>query len=124
MMPAVMIVDDDADIRTALRDLLEDAGYSVLTARNGADAIAQLAEIEASGAREARPRVVVVDLLMPVMDGVELIARMREQPRFADLPVIVSSASSVVLPPPGVAILKKPFRAEKFLQIVQVYCGG
>ncbi len=80
----VLVVDDDADIRHALRLLLEDAGARVVSAANGLEALALLA-IEA-------PDVILCDLRMPVLDGLGFIRRLRRNPRRAHTPVIAISA--------------------------------
>ena len=81
--PEVLIVDDNADLREYLTRLLE-PDYTVRTAVDGADALAQLAE--------RLPDLVLTDVMMPNVDGFELLARVREEPRTQRLPVIVLSA--------------------------------
>ena len=104
----ILVVDDDDDIRDSLAWLLEDEGYRVDVAANGREALVLLARIP-------RPCVALVDLRMPVMDGVELIERLRADPRYAALPIIVFSAASTVAPPAGVALLKKPIPTVELL---------
>ena len=115
--PGVLVVDDDDDIRESLTWLLEEEGYRVDSAANGRDALAVLARI-------ALPDVALVDLRMPVMDGVELIEIMRADPRYAALPVIVFSAASTVSPPAGVPFLRKPIRAAELLSALRVARGA
>jgi len=104
----ILVVDDDDDIRESLAWLLEDEGYRVDAAANGRDALVVLARIPL-------PSVALVDLRMPVMDGVELIERLRADPRYASLPVIVFSAASTVAPPAGVSLLRKPIPTGELL---------
>jgi two-component system nitrogen regulation response regulator NtrX len=73
----VLVVDDDPDIRLALEMLLGYEGYSVWTAKDGAEA---LARVEAEAAKGRRPGVVLTDLKMPRMDGLELLDRLRARP--------------------------------------------
>ena len=80
----VLIVDDDADTRERLRAVLEKNGWSVVEAGNGAEALAQV--------RLAVPRVILLDLTMPVMDGFAFLHALREQPLCLDVPVVVLSA--------------------------------
>ena len=80
----VLIVDDDADTRERLRTVLEKNGWSVVEAGNGAEALAQV--------RLAVPRVILLDLTMPVMDGFAFLHALREQPHCLDVPVVVLSA--------------------------------
>jgi CheY-like chemotaxis protein len=82
----VLVVDDDADIRHALRLLLEDAGARVISAANGLEALALLA-IES-------PDVILCDLRMPVLDGFGFVRRLRQNPRRAHTSVIAISAIS------------------------------
>jgi CheY-like chemotaxis protein len=67
----IAIVDDDADIRDALRTLLEEEGYRTIEAADGTDALSMLARAE------VKPDVVLLDLMMPMMDGWQLRARLR-----------------------------------------------
>src|SRR5919199_2479576 len=82
----VLVVDDDAWVRTTLADVLEDAGYDVVMAHNGADASAAM--------RFVRPDCVVLDLIMPVLDGWQFLRACRRDPLCASTPVLVVSASS------------------------------
>ena len=81
--PEVLVVDDNADLRLYLTRLLEDE-YAVRTATDGEDALAQIAE--------RPPDLVLTDVMMPGVDGFELLARLREDPRTQRLPVIMLSA--------------------------------
>jgi CheY-like chemotaxis protein len=112
----VFVVDDSEDIREMLRDFLEEEGYSVSTAENGQDALTQLDRAE-------RPCLIFVDLLMPVMDGVELIHKLRERPDLASIPVVVVSAASTVEPPAGTPILRKPVGPSTILDAVRRACA-
>lgn len=82
-MALVLIVDDDPGIVHFLREALEDAGYQVLSAVDG-EAL-QLA-------RDARPDVILLDLMMPQMDGLEVSRRLRADPETALIPIIAMSA--------------------------------
>jgi CheY-like chemotaxis protein len=82
----VLVVDDDPDLRRRLRDLLEKDGWAVDEAVDGRDALARLA---------ARPSLVLLDLLMPVMDGFEFLAEFRRRKEFRSVPVIVLTAKDL-----------------------------
>jgi len=97
----VLIVDDDTDCVDALRYLLEDQGYQVKVAHNGLQA---LQYFESGG----RPCVVVLDLLMPVMDGLEFLDRRRGHPVLAETPVIVLTATDARLQSREDIVLRKP----------------
>ena len=81
----VLVVEDDVDCLDALVDVLSYDGYRVYTASNGLDAIQKL---EAG----PRPDVILVDLMMPVMNGWQFLKRLRADERFSTIPVIVLSA--------------------------------
>ena len=85
-MARVLVVDDDIDILTALTMTLQSEGHAVYAARNGEEALRVLE-------RGDRPDVVVLDLMMPVMNGFELLDVLRADPRWARLPVVVLSAN-------------------------------
>lgn len=85
MTREVLIIDDDRDIREALRDTLEDEGYVVRTANNGREALAGLEQ-------DWHPSVILLDLMMPIMDGWEFRRRQLAQPGLAGIPVLVVSA--------------------------------
>ncbi len=87
--PYVMVVEDDADIRAALAETLEDYGFLTLTARNGQDALDQLHAGQ-------RPAVVLLDIMMPVMDGIEFRKRQQAEAQLASIPVIVITAADDV----------------------------
>jgi CheY-like chemotaxis protein len=110
----VLVVEDDADIRSGVRDLLEDEGYQVRTAANGREALDSLAQA-------SRPCLILLDLMMPVMDGHQFLGKLRLQSEWADIPVVVVSA--VVTAFPEVAgFIKKPFDPEVLLSSVKKYC--
>jgi CheY-like chemotaxis protein len=100
----VLIVEDDDSIRDTLKILLEDEGYSVVTAANGREGIERLKSC-------ARPALIILDLMMPVMSGWEFLkARNQEELGMADIPVITVSAGASATPPAGAsAFIKKPF---------------
>jgi len=81
MMPTIMVVDDSLSQRRALEQLLSDAGYKVRTARDGIEAMNLLAQV--------KPDLVLTDLEMPRMNGIELTAHIRAQSSLSRLPVIM-----------------------------------
>lgn len=88
-MRTVLLVDDEHAIVDALAGILEDEGYRVLTAGNGREALARLEE---AGPGEGRPHVALLDVMMPIMGGRELLQRLRASPAWASLPVLMMSA--------------------------------
>jgi CheY-like chemotaxis protein len=90
---SVLLVDDDEDTREALSELLRAEGFSVATAQNGREAIRWLRETHPA------PSVVLLDLMMPVMDGNEFLRAKQIDPAISLLPVVVMSASQSRLSP-------------------------
>lgn len=114
----VLVVDDDADVRESLCDVLHDEGYFTLTAQNGAEALTRL---RASGAD-----IILLDLMMPVMDGIDFRSEQRRDPELATIPVIVVSASgdarSLASSLDAAAYLPKPIRVTQLVQAVHALC--
>ena len=86
---AVLLVDDDLDIREALTDILEDRGFHVTSAANGREALTVLRSGNVS------PSAILLDLMMPVMDGFQFLAEMRKVPEWREIPVIVVTAKDL-----------------------------
>lgn len=113
----VLVVDDDRDVRESIRDLIEDAGYEAIAVRHGGEAQEFLL-------RNPRPACVVLDLMMPNMNGWQFLSWLEEQEGLSDLPVIVMSAA----PEHGLdlatktrklqACLRKPFEAKALIDTV------
>ena len=113
-LAAILVVDDDLAVRESLSDFLTDEGYAVRTAVDGADALAQLAP------PHDKPALVLLDMAMPVMSGSEVLRRMADDPRLADIPVLVVSATTQgLLPRSGVKILPKPVESEALMRAVR-----
>ena len=114
----ILIVEDDFDIREALTQILEEEGYPVRGAANGKEAL----EVTASG---PTPSLILLDLMMPVMNGWQFRAEQLQNPRLASVPVLVISADPHVQPKAatlGVAgLLKKPVSLEDLLAAVKTH---
>jgi CheY-like chemotaxis protein len=87
--PQVLIVEDDLDIRDALSQILEEEGYAVATAGNGLEALDLLRQ-------GPPPRIILLDLMMPVMNGWQFRAEQRSDPALSAIPVVVISADNNV----------------------------
>jgi CheY-like chemotaxis protein len=113
----VLIVEDDADLREMMDQLLTLEGYQPETATNGKEALDYL---KGGG----RPDLILLDLMMPVMDGWEFRRRQREDPQLSQLPVVVLSAlePSRAVDLGGAAFLKKPLDFDRLLELVRKYC--
>lgn len=111
-----MVVEDDADIRECLQMILEDEGYEVVTAANGAEAEAELAHME-------EPCVVLLDLMMPVMSGWEFLEHLQQEGKLDDgMHVVVVSAVLSDVPKGPVKCIRKPLRADQLIATVRQYC--
>jgi len=114
---SVLIVDDDADNREVLGEVLSDAGYSVVFARDGAEALALL--------RGLRPDVILLDLNMPIMDGLEFRAAQRRDPALAPIPTVVMTALDHFREWMGelapTEMVAKPLKLAQLLSIVRRY---
>jgi CheY-like chemotaxis protein len=111
MAGCILVVDDERDIRDTIAELLADEGYAVEEAGDGAEALAK--------ARDCHPVVVLLDLMMPGMNGWEFRARQRGDPELAGIPVIVLSALGKVPALDAAAYLQKPFGLEDLLSAVK-----
>ena len=110
--PRVLVVDDDDDVATLVREVLHDAGYAVATAIHGAAALEVLVTHE--------PALILVDLRMPIMDGWSFIEQYRRRGGHARI-VALTGASDVARQErnPGVdAVLPKPFGIDALLETV------
>jgi two-component system chemotaxis response regulator CheY len=114
--PSILIVDDDADIREALIDILTDHGYRVEAVRNGREALEHLR-------LGARPRLILLDAMMPVMDGLTFRREQLTDPQLRELPVLMISASShSKLDAEGlgfVGVMSKPINLEQLLEVIE-----
>lgn len=110
----VLVVEDDASIREALSQVLKSDGHAVVTASHGAEALERLE----SG---MRPGLIVLDVMMPVMDGPTFVAELRARPEWEGLPVLLLSAARDLEEQKGLdgyRFLKKPVDLEALLRTV------
>jgi CheY-like chemotaxis protein len=114
----VLIVEDDEVIREVLQQLLQYQGYQAQTAVHGKDALDKLPAVET-------PALLLMDLMMPIMNGWELLAELRKSDQWRTLPVIILSAggeAQTLLDDPYVRFLKKPLRMNALLSLVSEFC--
>lgn len=115
MHKGVLVVEDDNVIRESLREVLTEEGYTVATAQHGKEALTRLTEL--------RPKVILLDLMMPVMDGWQVLEALQQDAALASIPVVVVSASREPRPLSGAtAILRKPINLPALLEQVERHC--
>ena len=116
----VLVVEDNPEVREAIVDLLDDSGYQTSTAANGREAIDRLLAGE-------RPNVILLDLMMPVMDGFQFRAAQRAEPELMNIPIVVLSAHinacRVAQVLGAAAGLQKPFKMTELVETLDRVCG-
>lgn len=112
----ILIVEDEEGIREMVQIVVEAEGYLALTAANGREAIKVL-----SG--RAPPCLILLDLMMPEMDGWQFLQEMEKVPEWAEVPVVVLTAYGEKAPPSGViGILRKPVELDALLSTLRIHC--
>jgi CheY-like chemotaxis protein len=109
---SVLVVDDDFDICDCYGEALADCGYQVAIAHNGLEALQHLESCDVI------PAVILVDLMMPIMDGRELVAELRQRLRFDRTPIVMMTANRVLGLVDGTIHLYKPFSLEMLCDVI------
>jgi CheY-like chemotaxis protein len=116
----ILIVEDDADLREALSEVLRDEGYAVTSAADGQEALDRLR-------REQRPSLILLDLTMPVMNGWQFRAEQRQDPDLSEIPVVVLSAGEYLaeqMQPLEIEdFVRKPIELGHLLRKIERYCA-
>lgn len=117
----ILVVEDDLDIRSILSQLLVFEGYDVEDASDGAEALAMLR-------RDPLPALILLDLMMPIMDGWQLRAELQRDPALSSVPVVIVSADVRAEQEASrlrvAGLLKKPLQIEPLLELVHSICGA
>lgn len=112
----VLVVDDNPEIRSSLEEVLGEEGYTVVGVADGQEALDYLTTNE-------EPHVILLDLMMPVMDGWQFRTEQKKNPKLANIPVIVISAMADAAQDIGAErVLSKPLSPEILLRAVRDYC--
>jgi two-component system, OmpR family, response regulator CpxR len=113
----VMVVEDDPDIQESLRLLLEEEGCRVTTAGNGAEALSALNH-------DDPPKLILLDLMMPIMSGWEFLERVRDDARLNKIPIVVVTAAGEQRDTPegAVRLMRKPVNLDALLGLVRQFC--
>ena len=111
----VLHVDDDPDIREAVRSILEEEGYLVTSACNGEEGLRVLDTMD-------RPCIILLDLMMPVLDGWGFLRQMQRTPAVATIPVAITTAYDTQAAALHLTVLRKPFVLESLLDTIAHHC--
>ena len=116
----ILVVDDEFSVAEVLQSVLADSGHEVIMAVNGRQGLERL--------NERRPDLVLLDFMMPIMDGPALLRAMRQDPAYRDIPAVVMSSlpeSAVAEAARGLyaAFLRKPFKLAAVTDIVKTVLG-
>lgn len=111
----IFIVEDDKPLRETFTEVLRENGYRVAAAGNGSEALEYI--------RAHRPSFIFIDLVMPVMNGVELIHALKSDSELSTIPVVAMTASGATSAP-GVMFMKKPFSADVAVGLIEMFCGS
>jgi two-component system sensor histidine kinase/response regulator len=115
----ILVVDDDDDVRTSLQMVLEIEGYEIVTAGNGVEALALLRALP------KLPDLVILDLMMPVMNGYEFVQQVRSDELLQELPILVATAGTLQEPLLGVeGMLPKPVQLDDLLKSCRALIAG
>jgi CheY-like chemotaxis protein len=117
MIHTILLVEDEEDLRETMREALELNGYSVVAARDGQEALEALDGIE-------HICLVILDLVMPRMNGWDFFAKLRERSALADVPVLVHSSVPKQAPAGVTRVLSKPLAFDRLLSAVQEFCAA
>jgi CheY-like chemotaxis protein len=114
---SILVVEDDPDIRDTIADILSDEGYTVLSAKHGAEGL------DCLRTASQLPSIIILDLMMPVMDGIGFREEQRKNPDWADIPVLILSADrssrdkAEAMQARG--YLQKPFDIDQLLSLLR-----
>lgn len=119
---SVLLVEDDVDIRESFQELLEAHGFEIIPASNGKEALDRLSE-------DPLPALVLLDMMLPVMSGNELLAVMRASDRLARVPVIILSTGTKLMGAKDLAryastygvaaLLPKPVEPQRLVEVLR-----
>jgi len=115
MTHTVLVVEDEVELRELMQEALEMSGYRVVAAADGVEALDALSRIE-------HVCLVLLDLLMPRMNGWEFFEKLRARPGSERTPVVVHSSATTQAPAGATRVLQKPVDLNQLLAVVQQYC--
>lgn len=112
-LKTILVVDDEPDLLAAVSGVLADEGYGVIECCDHRQALERL--------ESHKPDAVLLDVMMPEVSGVELAQKMRQDPRFEKLPIVIMSAveGTDIDQRAFAGFLRKPFKVQRLLQIIE-----
>ncbi len=114
----ILVVDDDHDLRESLREILEEEGFETIGAANGKEAIELLQQ-----GGQPPPHVILLDIMMPVMTGLDVLDRLRRDAPFTSTPVVFMTAfRTLVKTDEKTRVLYKPFSIDRVLSAIRQAC--
>ena len=114
----ILVIDDDDDIREVLATVLDEAGFRVVTAANGREGLERLRE-------DPQPDVILLDLMMPEMDGYQFRAEQQRDPALRAIPTLIVTAGTVTSRVEALgaeAILRKPVSLRRLVDTIRGFC--
>jgi CheY-like chemotaxis protein len=117
MLKSILLIEDDLAIRTTISTWLEIEGYQVFTARNGREALEKLVQI-------GRPKLILLDIMMPQMNGWAFLEEFEKNVDLASIPVVILSAfknTAFTMKPHSV--IEKPIQYDTLIRVVEKYCA-
>lgn len=115
---SILLVEDDDFIRQEVSEALQDEGYAVSTAAHGKEALALLADGD-------KPSVVLLDLMMPVMNGWEFLKAFKKEESYAGIPVVILSAfadRATIIGGDAISVLRKPINLDALFAVLSEHC--
>jgi CheY-like chemotaxis protein len=113
----VLVLDDDSDVSEMVKELVEEQGFRAICAGNGREALALL--------ERERPCLMLIDVFMPVMNGVEFLRAIKSNAALCDIPRVIMTAANdqMIGVKEDVSVLYKPVDFESLKRILQKYCA-
>lgn len=114
----ILIIDDDLGLQAVLKVALQDAGYTVLIAHDGEEGLARIGQV-------SFPGLILCDIMMPNMDGVEMFERIKEHLQDDGIPIIIMTALNrkswfADIESEGAAIVQKPFEIDDLIRLIDL----
>ena len=115
---SVLLVEDDDFIRQEIKEALQDEGYKVESAAHGKEALAILA-------KGSKPSIVLLDLMMPVMNGWEFLKAFKKDEAYSGIPVVILSAfadRATIIGGDAISVLRKPINLDALFHVLDEHC--